>query len=98
MNIHDQVLSFIQRRFPEDCHWTDGNCFWFAHILLRRFWMYDPVLMYNPTVNHFVVKIGEQCYDHSGVYDPGEDQLRIWEEYSMEDALESGRIIHDCVM
>ena len=29
----NQVEEFIQRRFPVDCNWTNGNCYYFAVIL-----------------------------------------------------------------
>ena len=33
----DEVLEFIRRRFLQDCHWRDGNCYYFALILKDRF-------------------------------------------------------------
>ena len=32
-----QIVDFIQRRFPMDCAWMNGNCFYFAQILASRF-------------------------------------------------------------
>ena len=32
-----EVMEFIQRRFPKDSNWTNGNCYYFALILSDRF-------------------------------------------------------------
>ena len=55
----NRVLAFIKKRFPEDSHWTDGNCWWFAEILCVRF---RGEIWYNPVDNHFVTKIGRHWY------------------------------------
>ena len=28
-----EILNFIEKRFPIDCNWMNGNCLWFAIIL-----------------------------------------------------------------
>lgn len=33
----NEVLEFIHRRFPVDCDWLSGNCFYFAIILKSNF-------------------------------------------------------------
>lgn len=33
----NEVTEFIHRRFPDDCNWTSGNCYYFAVILQARF-------------------------------------------------------------
>lgn len=47
------ILSFINRRFPYDSNWLNGNCYFFALILIDRF----PSLRmyYDPIEGHFVV-------------------------------------------
>lgn len=66
--MEDKVLEFIHRRFPEDCHWTDGNCYWFAKILEESF---DLTLCYEPINGHFIAyDYDERCwYDWKGRHD-----------------------------
>lgn len=42
---------------------TNGCCYWFAHILCTRF---KGRIMYDPVVGHFVAKIGGRLYDITG--------------------------------
>ena len=67
MKTNDMVLEFIHRRFPVDCHWLDGNCYYFALILLDRF----PIgkILYDVIDGHFVCEIDGVKYDWSGVVD-----------------------------
>jgi hypothetical protein len=53
MTSTNEILEFIHRRFPQDCHWLDGNCFWFALILKKRF--PNVEIFYFPIQGHFVV-------------------------------------------
>ena len=36
-DLEEIVLKFIKRRFPVDCNWLSGNCYYFAQILMARF-------------------------------------------------------------
>lgn len=87
------VDEFIWRRFPENDHWTDGNCYWFAVILCVRF---HGELWYDPIENHFIAKIGRKLYDHSGEYTPVE-KAYSFKEYKELDPIEYRRILRDCV-
>ena len=53
--MREQVLEFIYRRFPDDCHWTDGNCYYFACILKARF--EEGEIWYDAVDGHFVFKL-----------------------------------------
>lgn len=33
----NKIEEFINRRFPNDCNWLSGNCYYFAIILKDRF-------------------------------------------------------------
>ena len=33
----EEILEFIKRRFPTDCHWVDGNCFYLKGENTRHF-------------------------------------------------------------
>lgn len=47
----DKVEHFINKRFPYDSNWTNGNCYWFAKILTERFTHLK--IYYNYQVGHF---------------------------------------------
>ena len=57
----NEVLEFTHRRFPVDCHWLDGNCYFFALILLDRF----PIgkILYDVIDGHFVCEIDGKKYE-----------------------------------
>lgn len=61
----DEVDDFIQRRFPRDCNWMDGNCLYFAKILNWRFPKY--IIWYMSVSGHFIVaKDNINYYDWAG--------------------------------
>lgn len=47
----DKVEHFINKRFPYNSNWTNGNCYWFAKILTERFTHLK--IYYNYQVGHF---------------------------------------------
>ena len=47
-----EIEEFINRRFPIDCNWTTGNCFFFAKILEAAF--PGGKILYDVTNGHFV--------------------------------------------
>lgn len=93
MTTKELVYNFISKRFPEDCNWTTGNCYYFAIILKARF---SGELWYEPVENHFVCLIDNIFYDHDGEWKPTDNILR-WSEFMLLDCLETSRIIRDCV-
>ena len=96
--MEEQVLDFIKRRFPQDCNWLNGNCYYFAEILASRF-MGDVV--YDPIGGHFLFYgYDEKFYDWTGRRDYTEEQkskMILWDSYSAKDNLHYRRIWRNCV-
>lgn len=96
-NISDIVIEFINRRWShsnQDYKWTDGNCYWFALILVTRF----PYLQiyYDTVVGHFVAGDGIAFYDINGRYDSA--NLKAFNEIKSEDESHYKRLIRDCIL
>lgn len=90
----DETLDFIQRRFSQDCHWLDGNCYYFALILCSRFPHLS--LYYAPIAGHFVAGYDSNYYDWHGKY---EDEIPIlFTEIEHTDPKWYKMIIDGCVM
>ena len=95
----NKVLEFIRRRFPIDCHWLDGNCYYFALILLDRFPM--GRILYDVISGHFVCEICGVKYDWNGVVvDDGKAMHKYidWDSFSKYDEFQYSRIMRDCLM
>lgn len=89
----DETLDFIQRRFSKDCHWLDGNCYYFAVILCTRFPHLS--LYYAPIAGHFVAGHDGEFYDWRGRY---EDEIPIlFDEIKESDHAWYARIVRDCI-
>ena len=91
----NEVVEFIHRRFPVDCHWLDGNCYFFALILLDRF----PIgkILYDVIDGHFVCEIDGVKYDWSGVVEEtGEHHWVEWDKFYQYDNLQHARVVKDC--
>ena len=90
----EEILDFIHRRFPEDCHWTDGNCAWFAIILQIRF---DLKIYYLPIRGHFVCKDEEgNFYDWTGLVVPEEEPQEM-KQLIRKDIQWYKRLVKDCL-
>lgn len=89
----EQVLEFIHRRWPQDCNWTDGNCYWFALILAKRF--PEGEIYYLPAVGHFIVKIDGTFFDWTGIAIITETPKKF-SDIKKEDELWYNHIIRDC--
>lgn len=87
------VLSFIKRRFSDDCHWLDGNCYYFALILCSRFQNLN--LYYAPIEGHFVAGDGERFYDWRGLYD--NEKPILLSEIQQSDPLWYKILVRDCI-
>lgn len=61
--LSEEILDFVVRRFPIDCHWLDGNCYWFAVILAERF---NLDIYYNPIDGHFMAGNKDYVWDFLG--------------------------------
>lgn len=90
----EKILEFIHRRFPIDCNWKSGNCFFFSIILLSRF--PQGIVYYDTIDGHFCVKIDGNYYDWKGVYTP---TVPIqWDKFDEYDDLQKKIIIRDCIL
>lgn len=91
--IENKILEFIHRRFPIDCNWKSGNCYFFAVIMKEKYKC--SIIHYDVVDGHFCVKIGDKYYDWEGVYSP---TVPIeWERFDEYDLLLKQRIIRDCI-
>ena len=91
--MEDEVIEFINRRFKEDCHWQDGNCYYFAVILKARF--PRGKIMYDPILNHFLFKYKNKVYDSLG-----ESQIKgliPWDKYKDFDKSDYNRVVKYCI-
>ena len=89
----NEVEDFIRRRFPIDCHWLDGNCYFFAIILMTRF--PQAMLWYNQIEGHFLVSIEGTFYDWTGAVEPNWNEITAWD---WVDERRKERIVRDCIM
>lgn len=62
----NEIEEFITRRFKTDCNWMNGNCYYFAKILVDRFCYLT--LVYVPCPGHFMAydSKSELLYDYTG--------------------------------
>ena len=93
--MEEKVIEFIERRFPVDNKWCDGNCYWMAFILSERF--SELQIVYEPVLGHFMVTDGENYYDWTGKVDNNvfckkpillsevKDFDNLWYEHLMRD-------------
>lgn len=98
--MRNKVLDFINRRFPVDCNWLSGNCYYFAQILKQRF--EDGVILYDVIDGHFVTLIEGIMYDWSGIVLPDENENSHfyveWDKFDEYDDLQKKCIEEDCIM
>ena len=95
--MQDKVIEFIQGRFSQDCHWRDGNCYYFALILKDRF--PESRIVYDVIYGHFFIEYKGKCYDHSGeLVLPGGAYAIYQDEFDKYDPLVKQRIIRDCIL
>ena len=94
----EEIKDFINRRFSEDCHWLDGNCYYFAMILKTRFPHLE--IVYLPVRGHFMASDGEYCYDYLGAWhedDLNEVIIPLTTIFN-QDPLVYNRLVRDCMM
>ena len=90
----NEVLEFISRRFPVDCDWITGNCYYFSLILRDRF---PEGLIYYDVVNgHFIFKYKDYYYDWTGRIEP-DGYLVEWERFDEYDSNLKKIIVRDCI-
>lgn len=89
-----EIKDFIARRFPVDCDWLTGNCYYFALILSNRF---SLDIYYLPVEGHFVVGDGKNYYDWRGcVNSLIEEKPMTLNDIYYEDPAHYIRIMRDC--
>ena len=71
---------------------TNGCCYWFAHILCSRF--KEAQLAYDPIANHFMAQFGSRLFDITGDVTEKYNTV-LWRDF--DDDLERQRIIRDCI-
>lgn len=91
----DDILDFIQRRFPKDSNWCTENCYYFALILNDRF--PGGKIYYDVINGHFSYKYGGKFYDHTGEIDP-DGYLVEWTRFSEYDDIQYKIVIRDCIL
>jgi hypothetical protein len=89
-----KVVEFIKRRFPTDCNWTNGNCYYFALILSNRF---NGIIYYDVIDGHFICKIDNNYYDYFGIVDINNRILVEWNKFQEYDSLQYERIMQDVI-
>ena len=92
--LHDELLHFVRRRFQTDCHWLDGNCYYFAVILKDRF--PGGKIFYDVINGHFVFWLDGAYYDWAGEINP-DGYLVEWERFMEYDELVCQRVMEGCV-
>jgi hypothetical protein len=96
--MEEQILDFIKRRFPQDCHWLNGNCYFFAEILKARF---SGDVVYDPIDGHFLLWAPDNgFYDWTGRREYDAERRRkmvMWIGYDRKDPTHYNRIVRDCI-
>ena len=97
----DKIEEFINRRFPSDCNWLDGNCYYFARILKMRF---KGEIWYDLVEGHFLFCNFDKFYDWGGWredYDFSKpetvENLVKWSNYKKIDPVHYDRIVRDVI-
>ena len=91
------IKNFIKTRFPIDCNWLNGNCYYFAAILKARF--PEGIIYYDVIDGHFVFGYEGKKYDWRGlVSEEGEHYYVKWDEFHNYDRLQKFRIMENCIM
>lgn len=90
------VVEFIKRRFLNDSHWVDGNCFYFAVILKARF--PEGIIYYDVVMGHFIFKYNGEFFDWNGKFIPDMRYIVEWEKFDEYDSLQKESIIKGCIL
>lgn len=94
----DMVEEFINRRFPVDCDWMTGNCYFFALIIKSVF---SGRIVYDPIDGHFLCYTDGGYYDWTGRRDYSAEEINNfvdWEMYMWHDPSHASRIMRDCML
>lgn len=96
MELEERILEFINRRFPTNCSWLTGNCYFMALILNDVF---DLPIYYLPVDGHFAVynKDSGNFFDWTGVVNLVENESPIlFTLLEQNDPTWYSRIVNNC--
>lgn len=88
--MNNTILNFINQ-FHNLEIFSNGMCYWFAHILSHRF---NGRIIYDPIDGHFATLINNNIYDATGNIT---SKPCYWILWNPTDAPEDQRIIRDCI-
>lgn len=94
----DRIEEFIHRRFPVDCDWMTGNCYFFALIIKSVF---SGRLVYDPIDGHFLCNTDGGYYDWTGRRNYTAEyasNFLDWETYIWQEPGYCSRIMRDCML
>lgn len=95
MTRQEQIVEFINRRFPEESKWINGNCYYFAQILSIRF--PELNLYYLPKEGHFVAGYREEYYNWTGKVELKETPIKFSDLEEVDPAYYTV-ILRDCII
>lgn len=90
----NEIIEFINRRFPEDSNWLTGNCYYFSLILKDRF--PEGSVFYDVINGHFIFKYKDNYYDWAGIV-KSNGYLIEWDKFDEYDSNQKQVIIRDCI-
>lgn len=94
----DRIEEFIKRRFPIDCDWTGGNCYFFALIIKSIF---SGRIVYNPIDGHFLCYTDGRYYDWTGRRDYSAEyasNFLDWETYVWQNPSRCSKIMQNYML
>ena len=98
----NEVLLFIKNFQNEGTikTFTEGCCYWFAHILYSRFIGHHcrPEIFYNEVSGHFATLINGRLYDVTGEITKIDDKWINWHDYLISEPSYSQIVIRDCIL
>lgn len=95
--LNNEILDFIHRRWKIDSNFLNGNCYWFAYILITRFPSLE--IYYLPIEGHFVAGDGNDFYDWTGainIQQYNENIIKL-NDIKTQDNLWYQRLVRDCI-
>ena len=92
---YKEINDFLKRRWQMDADFLQGNCYWFAHILITRFPFLK--LYYEPVVGHFYAGNGDLFFDWGGCTVLDHEPF-LFERIEKDDPLWYSRIVRDCIL
>lgn len=91
--MEEKITEFIKRRFPQNCRWMDGNCYFFAVILQAAF---GGDIYYDVIYGHFFLQCEGNLYDWTGKAQNCGILVK-WDDFEQYDKLQKEIIIRDCI-